>query len=124
MAAMSRRDVEAMLPLNPKDFLILFALVDGERHGYGLVKEIERGSGGTVKMDPANLYRSLRRLERDGLIEEVESPDAGEDDERRRYYALTPFGGQVTAAEAERLDRLSQAARRKRLIAERSEAGR
>lgn len=121
---MDSRDVEAMLPLSPKDFLILFALVEGERHGYGLVKEIERGSKGTVKMDPANLYRSLRRLERDGLVTEVDASEVGEEDERRRYYALSEFGRRVVAAEAERLDRLAQAARRAKLIAGRSEAGR
>jgi DNA-binding PadR family transcriptional regulator len=79
-------------------------------------------------MDPANLYRSLRRLERDGLVEEVEEAGSGrrgsvEEGERRRYYALTKLGRAVVAAEAARVSRLVRGARAKKLIAA-SEAGR
>lgn len=106
------RDPLALLPLNARDFLILFALVDGELHGYGLVKAVERESAGEVTMDPANLYRSLRRLARDGLVSEMEEAEG----ERRRSYCLTEFGRRVVAAEAARLSRLARAAEAKRLV--------
>ena len=122
-----RDDVLALLPLHPRDFLILVALADGELHGYGLVKRIEEESEGSVRMDPANLYRSLRRLERDGCVEEVEfESERGawdEDDERRRYYGLTSLGRQVAAAEAARVSRLVRTTRVKKLIG-RLESGR
>jgi len=105
--------VTELLPLHPRDFLILMSLVEGSLHGYGLVKAIEKESEGEVRMDPANLYRSLRRLERDGLVEEGE---AEEGTERRRYYALTALGQRVVAAEALRVSRLVRAARAKNLI--------
>jgi DNA-binding PadR family transcriptional regulator len=106
-------DLSAHLPLHPRDFLILFVLVDGELHGYGLVKAIEEESEGDVRMDPANLYRSLRRLERDGLV--VESEGEG-DVERRRCYGLTALGRRVVAAEAARVSRLVRRAHAKKLI--------
>lgn len=106
------RDPIDLLPLNPRDYLILFALVEGELHGYGLVKAVEQESGGDVTMDPANLYRSLKRLTRDGLVTESEEADV----ERRRYYRLTDFGRRVVAAEAARLTRLARSAEAKRLV--------
>jgi DNA-binding PadR family transcriptional regulator len=108
--------VTAALPLHPRDFLILLALVDGALHGYGLVKAIEAESDGEVLMDPANLYRSLRRMERDGLVEETEGEPEAADDERRRYYGLTDFGRSVARAEAARVSRLVRVARSKALL--------
>jgi len=109
---------EALLPINPRDFLILFSLTSsGKQHGYGIVKAVEQQSDGTVSLDPANLYRSVKRLIRDGLVVEAErriAPDAG--NERRRYYAVTDFGRKVVALEAARLARLADAARAGRLI--------
>lgn len=118
-------NIRSKLPLHPKDYLILFALEAGERHGYGLVKDVEQLSGGTVRIDPANLYRSLRRLERDELVEECEGGDGGDgvEDERRRYYRLTGLGLRVVAAEAARLARLADAARARRLIPRSEGAG-
>ncbi len=105
-------DPEALLPLNPRDYLILFSLVTGERHGYGIVKEVERDSGGKVQLDPANLYRSVKRLIRDGLVVEADRRPAAEiDNERRRYYAITDFGHRVVTLEAARLAELTDAAR-------------
>src|SRR3970040_491211 len=78
-------DVQAFLPLPPRDYLVLFALAGGPAHGYGILKAIESGSGG-VPFDPANLYRSLRKLTRDGLVIEAagrEPDSAGAP--RRRY---------------------------------------
>ena len=110
-------DAHDFLPMNPRDYLVLFALVDGERHGYGIVKEVEDGSGGSVRMDPSNLYRCLKRLLRDGLVEEAGFGDAPHSEGRRRNYRITRFGRRVVTAEAERLAALTLAARARRVIA-------
>ena len=102
--------VTRFLPVSPKDYLVMFALSAGERHGYGLVKDVEAQSDGAVRLDPSNLYRSLRKLIKDGLVQET-----GQDD-RRCYYAITGLGRRVVAAEARRLARLTRAARERRLI--------
>jgi len=109
--------IDSFLPLNPREFLILFALLDGQLHGYGLVKAISEQSDGRVSMDPANLYRCVRRLLRDGLVRETGKRPAPEsNNERRKYFAITPLGKRVVAAEAERLDRIASAARARKLI--------
>jgi DNA-binding PadR family transcriptional regulator len=114
---MPDENVTSMLPLSPRDFLILFALVEGERHGYGLVKDVERQSNGVVRIDPANLYRSLKRMIGQGLVAESgRRPSPESDDERRRYYRITDLGAEVVAAEASRLSELAAAARAKDLI--------
>jgi len=105
------------LPLPPRDFLILVALTDGVLHGYGLVKAVEQESRGEVRMDPANLYRALKRMQRDGLVEEAPAPAADPGAERRRYYRLTDSGREVAGAEAIRLSRLARSARVRKLIA-------
>ena len=93
-----------VLPLAPRDVLILAALVEEERHGYGLIKAVEERSDGEVELDPANLYRALRRMQRDGWIREVTS--AADADARRRTYAITASGRAVLRREVERLDQL------------------
>jgi DNA-binding PadR family transcriptional regulator len=110
---------DAMVPMHPKDFQILFSLIDEPRHGYGIVKEVDRASGGRVRIDPANLYRSIRRMIGTGLVEEVAAPDpAAAEAERRRYYGITVFGLSVVRLEAKRLDDLASEARARRLIPE------
>ena len=108
------------IPLNPRDYLVLFSLTNGERHGYGMVKEVQDQSGGAVRMDPSNLYRSLKRLIQKGLVEESEPRHGVDSDERRRYYSLTSLGQAVVKAEASRLSRLTDAARERQLISEQS----
>ena len=93
--------VEAFLPLTDVAFEILLALATGERHGYAILQEVERRTGGVMRLYPGTLYRALARLLDDELIEEVEGPAA--DDPRRRYYQLTPLGRRVASAEAARL---------------------
>lgn len=105
------------LPLSPRDFLILLVLARGARHGYGIIKDAERHVGGDVPLDPANLYRALRRLDRDGLVAETDLDDES-DGAPRRHYALTEHGRRVVTAEAERLARLTDRAREWRLIPE------
>jgi DNA-binding PadR family transcriptional regulator len=92
------------MPLAPRDLLILSALLDGELHGYGLIKAVEARSEGAVELDPANLYRALRRMRRDGWIREVTKPADAE--ARRRRYTITASGRTVLRREVERLDQL------------------
>lgn len=108
-------EIDACLPVPPRDYLILFALVDGARHGHGLLKAIEAQSD-SVLVDPANLYRSLRKLERDGLVVEVDDSRSDVRETRRRCFALTSFGRAVLEAEAARLTALADAARARRLV--------
>jgi DNA-binding PadR family transcriptional regulator len=113
----AEREPESFLPLTPAMFHILLALADGERHGYGIIQEVENSTDGKVRMGPGTLYGSVKRMLSDGLIAESdERPDPELDDERRRYYRLTDFGRQVAVAEAQRLTQLVTAARAKRLI--------
>jgi DNA-binding PadR family transcriptional regulator len=109
-------DVERHLPLKPLVFEVLLALVEGERHGWSLVREVQQ-RGGFARLMPGNFYRALRTMLASGLIAEA-APRAvaDDDDERRRYFALTPLGSRVAAAEARRLDAVVQAARTRRLL--------
>ncbi len=109
--------IARMLPLSPRDFHILFALADGERHGDGLVKAIEEQTDGLIRLDPANLYRAVQRMVDDGLVEDAERrPAPGSADERRRYYRITEMGRDVVGAEAGRMRSLANAAEAKSLI--------
>ena len=110
-------DPEELLPLSPAVFHVLLALADAERHGYGIIKEVEARTEGRVRLGPGTLYGSIKRLLEQGLVEESgERPDAELDDERRRYYRLTDFGRRVAEAEAERLSGLVRVAREKQLL--------
>ena len=108
---------ESLLPLTPAAFHILLALVDEERHGYGIMQETARRSEGHVNLGPGTLYRSIRRLLADGLIEESDERPVPElDDERRHYYRITAFGLRVARAEAQRLAALVRSAESKHLL--------
>ena len=96
---------------------ILLALVDGDHHGYAIMKEVDERTAGRVKLRPGTLYRAVSRLLEDTLIQESEMrPDPAEDDERRRYYRLTSLGRSVAAAEAKRMETLVHSAYSKALI--------
>ncbi len=121
------RDARDLLPLKPVVFEILLALADGERHGWSLVRELERRSGGP-RLLPGNFYRALKGMLAEGLIAEVEpsravraqaAADTGGNAERRQYFALTKFGREAARAEAHRLDGLVAESRGKRLLAAR-----
>jgi DNA-binding PadR family transcriptional regulator len=111
----NRADIQAFLPLQPRDYLVLFALAEGPGHGYAILKSIESSSGG-VPFDPANLYRSLRRLAREGLVMQVSERERGAGGPPRRSYSLTALGRRVLAAEATRLASLADAARARHLV--------
>jgi DNA-binding PadR family transcriptional regulator len=114
---MDKIRAEAFLPLTPVAFEILLALADGEQHGYSIMREVERRSAGAVLLHPGTLYRALARLLEQGLIQELdERPEPDRDDERRRYYQLTPSGIAVARAEAERLAGQLAAARQRKLL--------
>jgi DNA-binding PadR family transcriptional regulator len=101
-------DAPDQLPLAPRDLLILSSLAEGPLHGYGIVRAVGQGSEAGVVLDPANLYRALRRLERSGWVEVVEDADeAG----RRRTYAMTVEGASVLRSEMARLERLIERTR-------------
>jgi DNA-binding PadR family transcriptional regulator len=97
----NRVDVAQHLPLNPRELLVLASLIDGPLHGYGIIKAVEERSDSDVLLDPANLYRVLRRMRAAGWIAETAMSD-----ERRKTYSLTPTGRRVVAAEIARLGRL------------------
>jgi DNA-binding PadR family transcriptional regulator len=105
-------DPESLLPLPSATFHILVALADEDRHGYAVIKDVAARTGGALKLSPGTLYRSVERMLGQGLIREVSSRVAKDmDDERRRYYRITPFGRAVAIAEANRLAQMLALAR-------------
>jgi DNA-binding PadR family transcriptional regulator len=116
MPRQSLPDPESLLPLPAAFVHILLAVADTPRHGYDVMREVRRLTGGTVAMGPGTLYGAIKRLLDLGLIAESGvRPDPELDDERRRYYAITTFGSRVLAAETSRLSRLVRVARAKRV---------
>lgn len=110
------REPESLLPLTAVAFEILLTLSDGDCHGYHIMQEVERRTAGAIVLHPGTLYRALARLLDEELIEELDSRPGRGDDARRRYYALVPFGRDVLAAEASRLERQVREARARRLV--------
>lgn len=107
-----RAEIEVLLPLPLATFHILLALADDDRHGYAILQEVARRTGGELKLSAGTLYRSIQRMLEDGLIVELsERPAPEEDDERRRYYRITALGSAVARAEAARLHALVRMAR-------------
>ena len=105
MPPRDRPDVDRLLPLRPVTFQILLTLAGGERHGYGITHDIAGRTSARMRLEPGNLYRSLRAMLDDGLIEESQRRPAPDlDDERRRYYRITPLGRRAAAAEIARLE--------------------
>lgn len=100
-------DTTKFLPLTTAEFQILLSLAGGELHGYAIMQDIATATQGKVNLGPGTLYRSIKRLLANGLIQEYgERPDPVLDDERRRYYQLTDLGRRAAAAEAARLNEL------------------
>lgn len=105
--SMSATDPQEFLPLKTQWFHIMLALAGTEQHGYGIMQDVLQRTGGKVRLWPATLYGSIKRLIEVELIEESDERPAPElDDARRRYYRLTPFGKRVLNAECERLQEL------------------
>jgi DNA-binding PadR family transcriptional regulator len=108
------RDPQALLPLTPALFHVLLALVDGEKHGYAILKDVAERTGGNVQLGTGTLYGIIKRLLAEGLIRE----SAAGSTERRRAYRLTAFGRKVALAEAERLRDLVNLTAFQRLLSE------
>jgi DNA-binding PadR family transcriptional regulator len=114
---MDRDRIDAFLPLRPVEFHILLSLAGGERHGYGIIQDIEaRDSTGVP--DVGTMYRALARMVESGLIKAVQAANPA--DERRNDYRITDRGLRVAKAEAQRLHALSRAARIGGLLAKRT----
>ena len=112
------RDPHDHLPLTPAMLHVLLALADGDKHGYAIIKEVSRRTSEEVVLGAGTLYTLIKRLLGDGMILETdERPDPSLDDERRRYYRLTPFGRSVAMAEVQRLESIVQQAHAKNLFA-------
>ncbi len=103
-------------PLTPAMFHVLLALAGDDLHGYAILKEVEMRTDGEVKLSTGTLYGIIKRLLNDGLIIERRERPSAHDDERRRYYQLTPQGREVAAAEAERLEKVVALARSRHLL--------
>ena len=115
-------DLQRLLPLTPAVFFILFALADGEKHGYAIMQTVSRISGSQFRMGPGTLYTTIQRLLDLGLIEETQSGGGQSDHEnRRRYYKLTRTGKAVLAADLGRMESVVRLAREKKLVPKTSE---
>ena len=109
--------VDDLLPLQPAVFHILMVLAEGDNHGYAIIGAIAARTDGRVRIGAGTLYRSIQRMLEDGLVTEIdERPAPEEDDERRRYYRITPFGRRAATAETQRLADLVKLARSSGLV--------
>ncbi len=107
-------DPAKLLPLSPQFFHILASLALGDQHGYAIMQEVAARTSGKLRLSPGTLYGSIQRMLEQGLIVELgesDRPTAANDDGRRRYCRLTPFGRQVAKAEAARLAEIVEQAR-------------
>src|SRR5438067_10953785 len=105
-------DPSKLLPLPAATFHILLAVADEDRHGYAIIQDVEARTGGALRLSAGTLYRSVHRMLEQGLVvESARRPAAALDDERRRYYRITPFGTGVARAEMRRLTELVRLAR-------------
>ena len=104
-------DPEELLPLTPVAFDILLALLEGDAHGYAIMRSVHERTGGATSLHAGTLYRALSRLVDADLIGELDELPEGSSDERRRYYRVTGLGRRVAAAEARRLESQLGAAR-------------
>jgi DNA-binding PadR family transcriptional regulator len=111
-------EIEALLPLHAFTFHILLSLAGGDRHGYGIMQDVQERTDGAVRLSAGALYRTIARLLEQGLIVEAPRRGGSSVDPRRRYYHLTALGRAVTQAETNRLARLVRLARGSGLVPE------
>src|SRR5215831_6336773 len=121
VVAFKQDEIYALLPLPPAAFHILMAVADEDRHGYAIIQDIAARTDGVLQMSAGTLYRSIQRMQEQGLIVEArERPAPEDDDERRRYYRITPFGLAVARAEARRLMQMVKLARARGIAPEKA----
>jgi DNA-binding PadR family transcriptional regulator len=114
-------EIAELLPLPPATFHILLAVAQQDRHGYAIIQDVEERTHGELRLSAGTLYRSIQRMLEQGLIVEThERPTPDLDDERRRYYRMTPFGESVARAELARIEGLVRLARKQGLTPERA----
>jgi len=107
-----KQEIDELLPLPSATFHILLAVAAEDRHGYAIIQDVAMRTDGELKLSAGTLYRSIQRMLEQGLIGETrERPAPEDDDERRRYYRITPLGTAVAKAEARRLTQLVRMAR-------------
>ncbi len=110
-------ELSAFLPLSPQVFQILVALADRDQHGYAIMQDVQARTGGQLRLSPGTLYGSIKRMLEQGLVVELRGRDRpDENDERRRYYRLTPLGRKIVKAEALRMSELVEQARAHGLV--------
>jgi DNA-binding PadR family transcriptional regulator len=114
------RHPDSLIPLRPVETLILTMLAAGDRHGYAIRQDILDHTGGKLELEAGNLYRYIRRLEEEDLIAPAPRKPSGNEDPRRLYYRMTPFGRRVLAAEMQRLRALVDLAESRRIIGPRT----
>jgi DNA-binding PadR family transcriptional regulator len=115
----SFQDIDSFLPLPPATFHILMSVADDDRHGYAIIQDVQARTDGELKLSAGTLYRSIQRMLEQGLIIEAKRrPAPALDDERRRYYSITPFGVAVARAEMRRLTQLVRLGRARGLTPE------
>jgi len=108
------RAAQGHLPLTHVVYHVLLSLSGATRHGYGIIKDVERRTGGRMVLEAGTLYAAIKRLKDDGLLDERDGP--ADADARRRYYGLTELGGAVLEAESLRLEELVEFARGARVL--------
>jgi DNA-binding PadR family transcriptional regulator len=108
---------QTLLPLKPVETLVLTMLATGERHGYGIRQDVLEHTHGEIEIEAGTLYRHIRHMESEGLLAPSTERRRGDDDDRRIYYKLTPFGRRVLTAELLRLRELIRLAESRRIIA-------
>ena len=114
-------EIASLLPLPTATFHILLAVAQHDRHGYAIILDVEEHTNGELRLSAGTLYRSIQRMLEQGLIVETrERPAPDLDDERRRYYRMTPFGEAVARAELRRIEGLVRIARKQGLTPERA----
>lgn len=119
--AFKHNEIDVLLPLPPATFHILMAVADEDRHGYAIIQDVAARTDGALQMSAGTLYRSIPRMQEQGLVAETRKRPAPEDDdERRRYYRITPFGLAVARAEARRLTQMVKLARARGIAPERT----
>ena len=117
----AKPDLESYLPLSPSVFHILLAMTDRDRYGYGIIKEVERRTEGKLTLSTGTLYGAIKRLRGDDLVKQTDpGVDPELDDQRRRYYGLTPLGMQLVRLETARLQELVGLSTQKQLEAQTS----
>jgi DNA-binding PadR family transcriptional regulator len=99
-------EADEFLPLTETSFFILISLATAPKHGYGIIKEVERFSSGRVILAAGTLYSALRRMLEDGWIERLENEEPGEDSRERKLYSLTDLGRRILELETKRLQGL------------------